>query len=141
MKRFLLSTVITAVGLWAVTSLVPAITLNPYGGTGVWYTIASYLLVALVFSLVSAIIGRIVKIIAFPLYLLTFGLIGFFINGALFMLVSWFSTQFANDNLHINGLSEGLYVESFGWAMLGSFILSIFTMIGKVIARGIGLNR
>jgi putative membrane protein len=135
MKRFLISSVITAVGLWVVDLILPAISLTPYGGTTLWHAIASYALVAVIFSIVSAVVTPIIKIIAFPIYLLTFGLISIVINGAMFLFVAWLSAQFADSNLTVQGFSEGLYVESLGWAMLASLMLSIFSVIGRTITR------
>lgn len=135
MKRFLISTVITAVGLWIVDLILPAISLKPYGGTTIWHAIASYALVAVIFSVVSAVITPIIKIIAFPLYLLTFGLISIVINGAMFLFVAWLSAQFADNNLVVQGFAEGLYVESLGWAILAALLLSIFSVIGRTITR------
>ncbi|MEY4437259.1 MAG: hypothetical protein RL100_723, partial [Actinomycetota bacterium] len=80
MVRFLVSTVVNALGLWAVTLCIPAIKLTPYGGTDIWATIASYLLVAVVFGLVNGLIAPVIKVLAFPLYILTFGLISLVIN-------------------------------------------------------------
>jgi putative membrane protein len=135
MKRLVISSVITAVGLWVVDMILPAISLTPYGGTTLWHAIASYALVAVIFSVVSAVVTPIIKIIAFPLYLLTFGLISIVINGAMFLFVAWLSAQFADSNLKVQGFSEGLYVESLGWAMLAALMLSIFSVIARAITR------
>mgnify|MGYP000670959760 CR=1 FL=1 len=71
MKRFLVGTVINALGLWAVTLLVPAIHLTPYGGSDIWSQILSFLLVGLIFGLVNSLIAPVVKVLALPLYILT----------------------------------------------------------------------
>jgi putative membrane protein len=64
--------------------------------------------------------------LAFPLYILTFGLISFLINGALLIFVAWLSSLWANDVLTIYGLTkEGLEISSLGWAVLGSIVMSI----------------
>ena len=75
MIRFFVSTSINALALWVATILIPAITLTPYGGEGLWQRIGSFLLVGAIFGLVNAIIAPIIKVLAFPLYILTFGLI------------------------------------------------------------------
>ena len=51
----------------------------------------TYLLVAVIFGLVNGIVGRIIRIVAFPLYILTLGLISFVVNGLLLLLVAWIS--------------------------------------------------
>lgn len=136
MIRFFVSTSINALALWAATILIPAITLTPYGGEGLWQTIGSFLLVGAIFGLVNAIIAPIIKVIAFPLYVLTFGLISFVINGALLLFVAWLSAQIGSDIFTIEGFtSEGLSIASMGWAILGAVIISIASLIGRWIFK------
>lgn len=136
MVRFLVSTAINAVGLWVVTLCIPAIKLTPYGGTDIWATIASFLLVAVVFGLVNAVIAPVIKVLAFPLYILTFGLISFLINGALLIFVAWLSQLWGNNVFTIYGFTkEGLTVETLGWAILGSIVMSITAFIGRALFK------
>jgi putative membrane protein len=134
--RFLVSSIISAGAIWLVTLLIPAVTLTPYGGDGLWQTIGSFLLVGAIFGLINSIIAPVVKVLAFPLYILTFGLISFVINGALLLLVAWLSTQIGADILTIEGFtSEGLTVESLGWAILASIIISISSFFARAIFK------
>ena len=136
MIRFLVSSIISAGAIWLVTFLIPAVTLTPYGGDGLWQTIGSYLLVGAIFGLINAIIAPIVKVLAFPLYVLTFGLISFVINGALLLFVAWLSTEIGADILTIDGFtSEGLTIESLGWAILASIIISISSFVARAIFK------
>jgi putative membrane protein len=136
MIRFFVSTSINALALWVATILIPAITLTPYGGEGLWQRIGSFLLVGAIFGLVNAIIAPIIKVLAFPLYILTFGLISFVINGALLLFVAWLSSQIGSDIFTIDGFtSEGLTVESMGWAILGAVIISIASLIGRWVFK------
>jgi len=136
MIRFFVSTSINALALWVATILIPAITLTPYGGEGLWQRIGSFLLVGAIFGLVNAIIAPIIKVLAFPLYILTFGLISFVTNRALLLFVAWLSSQIGSDIFTIDGFtSEGLTVESMGWAILGAVIISIASMIGRWIFK------
>jgi putative membrane protein len=136
MIRFFVSTSINALALWVATIVIPAITLTPYGGEGLWQTIGSFLLVGAIFGLVNAIIAPIIKVLAFPLYILTFGLIAFVINGALLLFVAWLSSQIGSDIFTIDGFtSEGLTVESMGWAILGAAIISIASLIGRWVFK------
>ena len=136
MIRFLVSSIISAGAIWLVTFLIPAVTLTPYGGDGLWQTIGSYLLVGAIFGLINAIIAPVVKVLAFPLYVLTFGLISFVINGALLLFVAWLSTQIGADILTIEGFtSEGLTIESLGWAILASIIISISSFFARAIFK------
>jgi putative membrane protein len=136
MIRFFVSTSINALALWVATILIPAITLTPYGGEGLWQRIGSFLLVGAIFGLVNAIIAPIIKVLTFPLYILTFGLISFVINGALLLFVAWLSSQIGSDIFTIDGFtSEGLTVESMGWAILGAVIISIASLIGRWVFK------
>ena len=140
MIRFVISTIINAGALCVATLLIPAINLTPYGGDGVWQTIGSFLLIGTIFGLVHAIIAPVVKVLAFPLYVLTFGLISFVINGALLLFVAWLSSQIGEDLLTIDGFtSEGLTIESLGWAILASLIISISSFFARGIFKVTGL--
>jgi putative membrane protein len=136
MVRFLVSTVINALGLWAVTLCIPAIKLTPYGGNEIWQTIASFLLVGAVFGFVNGIIAPVIKVLALPLYILTFGLISFLINGALLLFVAWLSQLWGNGVFTIYGFTtEGLTIESLGWAILGSIVMSITAFVARAIFK------
>jgi putative membrane protein len=138
MKRFLVSTVINALALWLTTLVIPAIKLNPYGGSGLWQSIGSFLFVGLIFGLVNSIIAPVVKVLAFPLYLLTFGLISLVINGAMLLFVAWLSRQFGANIFTIEGFTkEGLTVGSLGWAILAAVIMSVAAFIGRAIFKAL----
>jgi putative membrane protein len=138
MKRFLVGTVVNAVALWLVTLLVPAIHLTPYGGTDIWRAILSYLLVALIFGLVNSIIAPVIKVLAIPLYILTFGLISLLINGALLLFVAWLSRLVGGDVFSIDGFTqEGLTIQSLGWAILGAIILSIASFLARGLFKAL----
>jgi putative membrane protein len=138
--RFVVSTIINAGALWVATLLIPAINLTPYGGDGLWQTIGSFALVGAIFGLVNAIIAPVVKVLAFPLYILTFGLISFVINGALLLFVAWLSSQIGDELLTIDGFtSEGLTIESLGWAILASIIISISSFFARGIFKVTGI--
>jgi putative membrane protein len=134
MVRFLLNTGVNAVALWLVTLIVPAIKLAPYGRDDFWMTVLSYLLVALVFGLVHAVIGPVIKVLSTPLYIITFGLINLVINGALLLFVAWLSQLIGSPIFSIDGFTrEGLTVGSMGWAILGALIMSIIGGIGRKV--------
>jgi putative membrane protein len=136
MIRLLISTAINAVGLWVAASIVPGIHFTSYFGTQGWQVMLSYLLVGAIFGVVSAIITPVIKVLAFPLYLLTFGLISFVINGAILLFVAWLSGLLGGDTVTIDGFtSTGLTIESLGWAMLGAIVISIASMVSNWVLR------
>jgi putative membrane protein len=74
---------------------------------------------------VNGIIGTAIKIVAFPLYILTLGLISLIVNGLLFLLVAWISTL----------LGFGLSVEGFWWGVLGAIVLGVIGWLIGIILR------
>jgi putative membrane protein len=136
MLRFLVSTIVNAVGLFVATSLVPQVNITPYGGDGVWETIASFLLIGAMFGIVNAVIAPVIKVLAFPLYIITFGLIAFVINGAMLLLVAWLSGLIGSEILTIEGFnSEGLTIDSLGWAVLAAIVMSIASFLTRSVLR------
>ena len=136
MLRFIVSTIVNAVGLWVATSLVPQVNITPSGGDGVWETIASFLLIGAMFGIVNAVIAPVIKVLAFPLYIITFGLIAFVINGAMLLLVAWLSGLIGSEILTIEGFtSEGLTIDSLGWAILAAIVMSIASFLTRSVLR------
>jgi putative membrane protein len=73
-----------AVALWCATLLVPGIRING----GAW----SYLWVALLFGVINAIIGGILKVLTFPITFLTLGLFIFVVNAMMLSLTARWSS-------------------------------------------------
>ena len=80
------------------------------------------LVVALTLGIVNATLGNVLKLIALPITILTLGTFAFVINGFMFWLVSRFI--------------EGFHVESFWWAVLGAFMVSVVSAILNRIFLG-----
>ncbi len=121
---FLLRLAINAVAIWLATVLLSGLTV--VAGEGTSSTVLVLLLVALVFGLVNAIVKPVVKVIAFPLYILTLGLFTFVVNALMLMLTGWLSEQ----------TSYGLRVDDFGTAVVGAFLISVISFLLSVIIPG-----
>ena len=124
MARFLLSLIVNAVALWLTTLIVTGVTITSYApDTGA--IIVTYLLVAFIFGVVNGVLGTIIRIIAFPLYVLTLGLLALIVNAGLLMLVSAISDL----------IGFGLHVDSFWWAgVFGAIVLAVISwLLGLVI--------
>jgi putative membrane protein len=122
--RFLVKLIINALALWFTTLIVAGVTVTPYA-PGQWPTIATYLLVALIFGIVNGVVGTIVRVVAFPLYIITLGLIALIVNGLLLLLVSW-----------ISGLMGfGLYVAGFWPGVWGALVLAIISWLMGLVLR------
>ncbi len=132
MRRFLVSLVANAIALWLTTLIVSGgIHLDAYD-TGVLPSILTLLLVALIFGVVNGILGSIIRVVAFPLYILTLGLLALVVNGLLLMLVSWLSTTI---------FGFGLVVDGFWWAVLGALVMAILSAIIGAILRPFARSR
>ena len=94
---------INAVALWVAAYLIPDITLDDRP--------VAILVVAVIFGLVNAFIRPVVKLIAFPLTLLTLGLFTLVINAAMLQLTDWLTT--------------GINVVGFWTSVLGGIVISL----------------
>lgn len=129
MGRLLLRLCINAVALWVTTIiLAPHVTVTPYGGAEAAFnieTVLTYLLVALIFGIVNGVIGGIVRVVAFPIYVLTLGLIALVVNALLLLLVAWISSL----------LGFGLSIENFWWGVLGAVLLGVISWFIGIVLR------
>lgn len=124
MRRFLVRLLINAVALWLTTLIVPGVHVKPYD-TGVLPSILTFLLVALVFGIVNGVIGNLVRIVAFPLYILTLGLLALVVNALLLLLVAWLSTL----------AGFGLVINNFWAGFWGALVLAIISWLIGIILR------
>ena len=123
--RFLVRLLINAVALWLTTLVVAGVHVVPYARGGTTEIVLTYLLVAAIFGLVNGIIGNLIRIVAFPLYILTLGLISLIVNGLLLLLAAWFSSLFG----------FGLQIDGFWWGVLGALVLGLISWIIGIILR------
>lgn len=121
---FVIRVVINAVAIWLATVLLSG--LEVVGGDDTGARVLVYLVVALVFGLVNAVVKPIVQVLSFPLYILTLGLFTLVVNALMLMLVGWLSEQTA----------YGLRVDSFGTAVIGGLIIAIVSFLLSVAVPG-----
>ncbi|WP_156761693.1 phage holin family protein [Microbacterium karelineae] len=123
---FIIRSVVNGFALW-VLSLIPLlqIAITPFPpGRDLQFVITLVALGAL-FGLVNSIIGTVIKIVAFPLFVLTLGLISLLLNGVLLIITAW-----------ITGFwSWGLDVGAFWPGVLAGILLSIINWIFGIILR------
>jgi putative membrane protein len=123
MRRFFVSLVANAIALWLTTLIVSGVRLDAFQDDALG-TVLSYLFVALIFGVVNGIVGTAIRIVAFPLYILTLGLLSLLVNALLLLLSGWFSQLFG----------FGLVIDNFGWAVLGALVLAILSaIIGSIL--------
>ena len=121
--RFLLRLLINALALWLTTLFVSGVRVSAFEPGGTLEMVLTYLLVALVFGVVNGLIGNLIRIVAFPLYVLTLGLIALVVNGLLLLLVAWLSSL----------VGFGLTVDGFWWGVLGALVLGLISWLIGII--------
>ena len=131
MRRFIVSLIANAIALWLTTLIVyGGIHLQPYA-SGAFAWVISLLFIALIFGIVNGIIGTLIRIVAFPLYILTLGLISLIVNAIILLLASWVTSWFG----------FGLIVDGFWWAVLGALVLAILSAIIGAILKPFARSR
>jgi len=132
-KSLLLSTVINAVALWLTTVLITGVSIVlPAGETqqslGYFLTL---LFVAIVFGLVNGTVGRVLRFLAFPIYVLTLGLMALVVNAVLLIFVAWLT--------QVLGFGYGLSVADFGAGFWGAIVLSLVSwLLGLILRPAVG---
>jgi putative membrane protein len=127
MGRLLLRLLINTLALWLTTLILAGhVDVLSYGSEGDTAAfVLTLVLVAVIFGLVNGIVGGLIRVVAFPIYVLTLGLISFIVNGLLLLLVAWISGL----------LGFGLSVENFGWGILGALLLGIIAWLIGILLR------
>ncbi len=104
--RLLLHWVLSAIAVWIVAHIVPGISVSgPMAA----------LIAAAVIGLVNATLGLMLKILTFPLTILTLGLFWFVINALMLELAA--------------ALVKGFYVRNFIAALIGAVMLSLVSSV------------
>ena len=109
--RLLLRIVVLAVIIGIVAAILPGIHVHGGFGSLVW--------IAIIFSVVNAVLGPIFRLLGLPFTILTLGLFLFVIDAALLAITA--------------GLSSHLDVDNFWWALLGGFLISVFSAIAELL--------
>ena len=120
--RFLVKVVLMAAVFYGVAYLLDGIKVipNPNGPLG---EPGTYLWIALLFAVVNAVVGPLLRLLSLPAILLTLGLFLLIVNAALLGLTA--------------ALSDRLSVDGFGTAVLGGLLLAVVSWVAdQVLDRG-----
>ncbi|UQA94242.1 phage holin family protein [Streptomyces halobius] len=112
MKHFVVKTIANAAALAVAIWLLKDITLT---GDSTGRQILTLVLVALIFGLVNSVVKPVVKLLSFPLFVLTLGLITLVVNALMLLLTSFLAGK----------LNLAFHVEGFWTAVLGGVIISV----------------
>ena len=111
MLRLLLNWILSAVAVWVVAQVVHGVYVSGW---------KSALIAALVIGFIDATIGFVLKIVTFPLTVVTLGIFWLIINALMLELASAL-------------LSPGFQVHGFLAAFIGAIVLSLVNMLLKAI--------
>ena len=124
--RFIIRVVVNAFALWVVSLItILQIGITPFPPGETLQLVLTLLAVGAIFALVNTIIGTVIKIVAFPLYILTLGLISFLVNGLLLVITAWFTHWW----------SWGLRVEDLWHGILAAIVISLINWVFGIILR------
>ena len=129
--RLIVRLLINAVALWLTTLIVSGVNVVPYAPGGTLELVLTFLLIAAIFGIVNGVIGNLIRIVAFPIYVLTLGLIALIVNGLLLLLVAWISSL----------IGFGLTVESFWWGVLGALVVGLISWLIGILLRPLVKDR
>lgn len=107
LTRLVIRLFLNAAAFWVAAWLIPSFDVK--GG------ILAYLWIALLFGVVNAVLGPVLRLISLPLTILTLGLFTLVVNGVVIAVVA--------------GLSDHLDVGGFGWTILAALVISIVSSI------------
>ena len=106
--RLIARFLVIAAAVWIVAAVVPGVVVRE--------GVESYLVIALIFAAVNLLVRPVLKLLSFPLLLLTLGLFLIVINAALFGLTAL--------------LTDRLSVDGFGPAVIAALVISAVTWTG-----------
>jgi putative membrane protein len=109
--RHLLNWLLSALAVWVVSQLIPGFHVH---------SVASALIAALLIGFVNATLGLLLKIITFPLTILTLGVFWLVINALMLELVS--------------AIVPGFRIDTFASAFWGAIVLSLVNMLFRWLA-------
>ena len=124
MTRFILRLAINAVGLYLAVVIIPGITLDSSPVSLIW--------LALIFGLVNALFGPLLKFLTCGLIMLTLGLFTLVINTFLFWLTSVIGQSFGIDLI----ISDPVWWNAFLGAVIVSVVSVVMTLILKDELKG-----
>ena len=117
MQKLILKVAVIAAALWVTIWLIDGLTFD-----GTW---VQFVLIALIFGGVNAVIRPVVKFFSLPLIILTLGLFALVVNALTFWFVAWLAGPTVLD---LGFASSGFWASFFGAIVMAltSFVLNRF---------------
>lgn len=110
--RFILEILLTGVAVLIASYLLPGVHVNGFG---------SAIIVGILLAVVNVTIGLLLRILTFPINILTLGLVSFIISVLMVLLV--------------DSMMDGFSVSNFWWAAVFAIVLSVIRMLFGSLAK------
>ncbi len=128
MKGIVLGIAATAIAFALLTLLLPQVR---YDGD-----LVHLVIIAALFGVVNGLVKPAVRLLSFPINMMTVGLFGIVVNVVLFMGVAFVSDQFLKVQFTIAGWpAHGLTFDVIGTALIGSVALGVLTAVVGLVVK------
>ena len=135
MIDLLVKVLINAIAVYIAVLIVPQITFPAANHLTEAADLAKVLAVALILAVINAYLKPILKLLSFPITLLSMGLFAFVLNALLLLLVAFLSGQLSL-GFKIGTFPPNLNADAFVGALLGSIVISIVSVALGLLNRG-----
>ncbi len=126
MRGFILGTIATAITFAVVSYVLPAI---DYGGD-----VRGLVIVSIIAGLVNGLIKPVVKLLSFPLNMMTLGLFGLVINAGLLLLIAWVSDRIGI-TFTIGDFPPDFSADTIVTAVIGGIAISVVGSLVSTVVR------
>jgi putative membrane protein len=130
LRGFVVGTIVTAIAFYVLTKALPQYTsfdLVTYEGD-----LIGIVVLAVIFGVVNALVGRIVRLLSMPISLMTMGLIGFVINAGLLLLTAVIANSTGFDLTVGDFPPDLLTADTLVAAVVGAVILSAVSTVVRL---------
>jgi len=130
LRGFIVGTIVTAIAFYVLTKTLPEYTgfdLVTYKGD-----LIGIVVLAIIFGVVNALVGRIVRLLALPISLMTMGLVGFVINAGLLLLTAVIANSTGFDLTVGDFPPDLLTADTLVAAVVGAVILSAVSTVVRL---------
>jgi putative membrane protein len=125
-KGFVIGTIVTAIAFYILVKLIPGFV--TYDGS-----LVGLLVIAVIFGVINGLIGPIVKLLALPIRVMTLGLVGFLINGGLFLVTAWVADALGFSFKVGDFPPDLLSIDTIVAAIVGAVVLSLVSTVIRLV--------
>ncbi len=133
MKGFIGSLIATGVALWVAARFVSGVAIPSSAFAKIPADLFTFGIVALVFGIANGLVKPVVKLLSFPISLLTLGLAGIVLNAALFLGTAWVSNQ-VGGHIRVGDFPPHLLTQAtIVAALIGSIVVGIVSAVARMV--------